>query len=164
MNSQSCSNKNRTDHPCEGGGGKRCSGHRPSFCMKYGYLHQAHQPSTGKTFGMHLPNMSGGCFRLFIKSFAETHPGQMMIMDNAGCHHVKWDDANPMPDISIEHLPPYSPELNPQERFFGKLRKPLKGRFYEYLSEIEEAITESLKEYWKDPEKVKRPTGWEWVV
>ena len=134
------------------------------YGYKYGYLYQAHRPSTGKTHEMHLPNMSGDCFRLFMKTFSERHQGAVMIMDNAGCHHVKWEVGESRPDVRIEYLPAYSPDFNPQERLFGELRKPLRGRFYEDLPEIEETITESLKAYWKDPEKAKKLTGWKWVV
>ena len=95
-------------------------GNRPKTTMKYGYkysyLFQATQPSTGKTFEMYLPNMSGDCFKLFMEEFAKMYPGQLMIMDNAGCHHVKWEEQNrPFPDVRIEYLPPYSPDFNPQE-------------------------------------------------
>lgn len=142
-------------------------GHRPSCEMKYGYkyhyLYQATQPSTGKTFEMYLPNMSGDCFKLFIKAFAEKHPGQLMIMDNAGCHHVIWEEEDPLPDITIEYLSAYSPDYNPQERMFQEIKKPLKGKVYQDLEPIEEEIDLKLEEFWTDPEKVKSLTNWHWI-
>lgn len=73
--------------------------------------------------------MSGDCFKLFMTEFAEQHPGQTMIMDNAGCHHVKWNsDDFPFPDVRIEYLSAYSPDFNPQERVFQEIKKELKGK------------------------------------
>ena len=134
-------------------------GHRPTSPMKYGYLFQACQPSTGETFEMFLPNMSGDCFRVFMQEFAAKHPNQTMIMDNAGCHHVKWDEEI-YPDVEIVYLPPYSPDFNPQERLFQEFKKELKGKIFNDLDEIEVVITKKLEYYWRNPRKVSRLTNW----
>ena len=144
-------------------------GHRPQSPMKYGYqyhyLFQAIQPSSGKTFEMYLPNMSGDCFKLFMTSFANQYPGQLMIMDNAGCHHVKWEDEDiPFPNVDIEYLPAYSPDFNPQERMFQEIKKPLKGKIYDEIEPIEADIEQQLKLFWDDPNKVKSITAWDWIV
>jgi transposase len=144
-------------------------GHRPKSPMKYGYkyhyLFQAIQPSTGKTFEMYLPNMSGDCFKIFMTQFAQQHPGQMMIMDNAGCHHVKWEDENfPFPDVRIEYLSPYSPDFNPQERIFQEIRKPTKGKVYQDTDQIEVDIDCKLKFFWDNPNEVKSITAWDWII
>ena len=144
-------------------------GNRPKTTMKYGYkysyLFQATQPSTGKTFEMYLPNMSGDCFKLFMEEFAKMYPGQLMIMDNAGCHHVKWEEQNrPFPDVRIEYLPPYSPDFNPQERMFQEIRKPLKTKVYSETKDIEKDIDLELNTFWNNPDKVKSITAWDWIV
>lgn len=144
-------------------------GHRPKTPMKYGYkysyLFQATQPSTGKTFEMYLPNMSGDCFKLFMTEFAKEHPKELMIMDNAGSHHVKWEDEEvPFPDVRIEYLPPYSPDFNPQERMFQEIRKPLKTKVYKNTEEIEQDIDLELQTFWKDSNKVKSITAWHWIA
>ena len=142
-------------------------GHRPQTPMKYGYcyayLFQAVQPSTGKTFEMYLPNMSGECFKIFMSSFAKKYPGQTMIMDNAGCHHVNWEEDH-MPDVNIEYLSAYSPDFNPQERLFQELRKPLKTKVYDNLKDIEEDLNQTLKEFWDKPQKVRNLTAWNWII
>ncbi|MEM9985132.1 MAG: IS630 family transposase [Bacteroidota bacterium] len=144
-------------------------GHRPGVEMKYGYsyryLFQAIQPATGKTFEMYLPNMSGHCFKLFMTEFAKKHPGQTMIMDNAGAHHVKWEDQEfEFPDVKIEYLSPYSPDFNPQERIFQELRKPIKGKIYNSVDQIEEQLNLALKKLWEKPQKVRQITGWNWIL
>lgn len=143
-------------------------GHRPKCPMKYGYkygyLFQACQPSTGKTFELFLPNMSGACFKIFMAEFSKENPGQTMIMDNAGCHHVSWSEDEEKPDVDIVHLPPYSPDFNPQERVFQEIRKPLKGNIYEELEDIESVIQVELGVLWESPNKIKKLTAWPCIV
>ena len=142
-------------------------GHRPQGAMKYGYqyryLFQATQPSTGKTFEMYLPNMSGECFQLFLTEFARQHPDQVMILDNAGCHHAKWKEGT-FPAVELEYLPPYSPDFNPQERMFQELKKPLKAKVYDQLEQIEQDLQPTLDTFWNNPNKVKQLTAWDWIV
>ena len=142
-------------------------GYRPQGAMKYGYsyayLYQATQPSTGKTFEMYLPNMSGACFQIFLNEFARQHPNQLMILDNAGCHHVKWEKGT-FPDVQLEYLPPYSPDFNPQERIFQEIKKPLKAKVYDKIEHIEQDIQPILESFWENPDKVKQLTAWEWIV
>ena len=144
--------------------GKRwmSSGYRPKSPMKYGYkyfyLFQACQPTTGKTFELYLPNMSGACFKTFMEEFAKAHPGQTMIMDNAGAHHVKWEKERP--DVDIVYLPAYSPDFNPQERLFQEIRKPLKGQIFYQLEDIEATIKQTLELFWEQPDKVSKLTQW----
>lgn len=139
-------------------------GYRPECQMKdgysYCYLFQATQPSTGRTFEIFLPNMDGICFRLFMTEFAKRHPGRTMIMDNAGCHHVRWDNGS-FPDVSIEYLSPYSPDFNPQERMFQEIRKCMKGKFYKKIEPITKDIIQTLKSFWENPQKVRKTTAWE---
>lgn len=142
-------------------------GHRPISYMKdgytYSYLFQAVQPCSGKTFEMYLPNMDGACFRAFMQAFAQEHPGQTMIMDNAGCHHVGWEEENP-PDVRIAYLSAYSPDYNPQERIFKELRKPLKGKIFDTIEQIEQLIDKQLQGFWQNPQNVKNITAWDWII
>ena len=142
-------------------------GHRPDCLMKYGYkyqyLYQATQPSSGRTFECFLPNMSGECFRLFLEAFIKEHPGQMMVVDNAGSHHVNL----PQPlvqKVSVEYLPAYSPDYNPQERMFQEIKKPLKGEVFYEVAAIEKVIEHMLKEKVSRAETVKKLTAWHWIV
>ena len=139
-------------------------GHRPSCEMKYAYsyyyLFQAIQPATGKTFELFMPNMSGDCFKLFMDKFTEKHPNQTMIMDNAGSHHINWEEDEKKPNVRIEYLSPYSPDYNPQERMFQELKKPLKGKVFQNTPQIEQILKIELEKFWKQPEKVKELTAW----
>ena len=49
-------------------------------------------------------------------------------MDNASFHKSK--QLKIPKNIKIEYIPPYSPELNPQERRFEDIKKFLKNRIF----------------------------------
>ncbi len=78
--------------------------------------------------------------------FDGTNPRSVVIMDNASIHHV--DDAVKLIEDSgalINFLPPYSPDLNPMEEAFSKLKYFLKANdpFVQVCNddEIEDIIT-----------------------
>ena len=69
--------------------------------------------------------MNGVCFAGFCRQFlAPTlEPGQIVVLDNLGSHHVA-AAAEAIAEVGCElcFLPPYSPDLNPIEMVFSKLK------------------------------------------
>ena len=63
----------------------------------------------------------------------------------------------------VQFLPPYSPELNPAERFFGELRKATANRIFATIEEQEAVIYEKLCALADDTEGMKRLLGYEWI-
>ena len=64
-------------------------------------------------------------------------------MDNASFHKSKQLEVN----IKIEYISPYSPELNPQERRFGDIKKSLKNKLFKTLEDLENKVEEILLSY-----------------
>jgi transposase len=60
--------------------------------------------------------------------------------------------------------PPYAPELNPAERVFDHLRAGIEGVVYEAIKDKVAAVETILEELDADPERIKRLTGWHWIV
>ncbi|WP_456470916.1 transposase, partial [Caminibacter sp.] len=67
-------------------------------------------------------------------------------------------------DLTIIFLPPYSPELNPTERFFQEMRKVTANRIFENIEEQEKLIDEALTNYMKNKESIKQLCGYEWII
>ena len=73
--------------------------------------------------------INGEAFRAWVEQFlAPTlRPGDIVIMDNLGSHKVDGvRQAIEARGASLRYLPPYSPDLNPIEQFFAKLKALLR--------------------------------------
>lgn len=90
----------------------------------------------------------------------QLRPGMIIVMDNASIHHnLGLEDELREAGLSIEYLPPYSPDFNPIECTFHAIKAwvqrhvsevPLYARFDEFLLKaVEEAIGSDMSEYWR---------------
>jgi transposase len=68
-----------------------------------------------------------------------------------------------MEGLTLIFLPPYSPELNPAERFFQEIRKATANRIFETLGEQEKKIEQKVIEYAGDKAALRTLTGYEWI-
>jgi transposase len=74
--------------------------------------------------------MDGRAFLLWvIKSLCPClSPGAIVVLDNVAFHKVRGvKEAIEATGASLLYLPPYSPDLNPIELFFAKLKAYLKA-------------------------------------
>ena len=86
--------------------------------------------------GMLAPMVVGGALNgeLFAKYVRQElaprlRPGDILVMDNLATHKVKAAvDAVRAVDASVLYLPPYSPDLNPIEQVFSKIKTELRRR------------------------------------
>lgn len=126
------------------------------------WLYAAVEPATGQSLVLFLPRVDGGCFEAFLGQLRAAVPEAeiALVLDNSGAHksaRVHWP-----PGIHKVALPPYSPELNPAERWFEVLRKEMADRVFESLAEMEAALTDVLRPFWDEPDCLKRLTGYPW--
>lgn len=83
--------------------------------------------------------MTGAAFKTYLETqLAPTlRPGDIVIADNLSSHKVAGvTEIVEAKGATILYLPPYSPDLNPIEQFFAKLKALLRRaaeRSYEYL-------------------------------
>ena len=69
-----------------------------------------------------------------------------------------------MERLTLIFLPPYSPQLNPTERFFEELRKTTANRIFDTLEEHEKKIEGKIIEYGNDARAVRRLAGYDWIL
>lgn len=88
-----------------------------------------------------MPNVDTDCLNAYLQEFSISLGDRkaLLIIDQAGWHKA---DAITIPwNIKIIYLPPYSPELNPTERFWQHIKDNiLKNRIYDELSELENEV------------------------
>lgn len=139
---------------------------RPEWKVKlsyqYGYLSVALNPMNGHLITAFLPDMSQESYQAFLDHLqSEIAESILLVRDNAPSHMAKTLTVPPM--IELHELPPYSPELNPAERFFEELRPLLANRIFESLIALEDAIIELLRTYWENPMILQRLTAFPWI-
>jgi transposase len=115
---------------------------RPEFKTQVGYLnawiYATASKSTGKYFGMILPNLNAFNMQIFLDEFSKNIPSNkhvVMILDGASAHTSR---TLCIPkNVSLLLLPPYSPELNPIERLWSFLKRNyLSFKIYENIEEV----------------------------
>jgi len=129
------------------------------------YLFSAVSPLTGESF--HLSSIDGfdsAAAYVFLTELKKQHPDKTVIIvwDNAPCHRPKIHRE--IPGLIVLFLPPYSPELNPAERFFGEVRKSTANQIFKTIAEQEILIEEKVRELAEDVEGMKGLLGYDWIL
>jgi len=94
--------------------------------------------------------MDGAAFTLYAERFlAPTlKPGDIVVMDNLPAHKVSGArEAIEAVGASILFLPPYSPDFNPIEQAFSKIKAILRKAAARTLGTLEIAIAEALNAF-----------------
>ena len=96
--------------------------------------------------------INGECFLAYVEQnlLACLKPGDIVIMDNLGSHKAKAiRTAIRSVGARLLFLPPYSPDLNPIEQVFSKLKHTLRKAMGRSVEAVEEAIANVLPEITK---------------
>src|SRR3954467_475880 len=94
--------------------------------------------------------MDGDAFRIYVEEVLapELKPGQAVLMGNLSIHKVKGvKEAIQAAGASLLYLPSYSPDLNPIEQFFAKLKELLRKAAARTKEALWEAIGRHLDEF-----------------
>lgn len=126
------------------------------------YLFSAVSPLTGEDFHLFLPKMTSDIMLIFLTKLKEQHPNRQVfvVVDNAPCHLRK--DLHSIEGLTLIHLPPYSPELNPAERYFEEIRRATANQVFETLEKCEKVITKAIKKW--TAEELKQLLGYKWIT
>ncbi len=131
--------------------------------FEWGYLWAEIDVLGGEPNVWLLPTMNGATLSSVVEQLPEKWGKNLaLVWDNAQVHKSA---AKCLPDdVMVISLPPYSPELNPVERFFQELRRKIANRIFNSLEELEDALVEAIEEYFQDREKVKQLCAYPWIV
>ena len=90
----------------------------------------------------------GDIFRAYVEQIlcAALRPGDVVVMDNLSSHKVSGvREMIEKAGAKVLYLPPYSPDLNPIEKAWSKLKKILRDAKARTKEALEEAIAEAIK-------------------
>lgn len=99
----------------------------------------------------------------FLLELKKHHADKLVIVvwDNAPCHKPKIHRE--IPGLIVLFLPPYSPELNPAERFFEELRKATANHIFTSIEEQETVMEKKLNALADDTDAMKQLLGYAWI-
>jgi transposase len=111
--------------------------------------------------GLFAPMVVDGALNgeLFVKYVRQElaprlRPGDILVMDNLQTHKAAGVlDAVAERDARVLYLPPYSPDLNPIEQAFSKVKNELRRRRLRTMDELWAAFGESLD--WVAPDEAR---------
>jgi transposase len=97
--------------------------------------------------------MNGDAFLAYVSQvlIPELTPGDIVIMDNLPAHKVAGvRDAIEAAGAGLIYLPPYSPDFNPIEMAFSKLKALLRAAAARTIPDLWQAIADAIKQFKPD--------------
>lgn len=94
--------------------------------------------------------MDGECFLAYVEQVLAPSlaPGDVVVMDNLPAHRVRGVKAAiECAGAKLLYLPPYSPDFNPIEKAFAKLKALLRKAAARTVDDLWAAIAEALKAF-----------------
>jgi putative transposase len=119
---------------------------------QWGYLHEALEVDGAHACELlFTPAIDRDIHALFLEQIAATDSCALhiVIADQAG-FHLPEDDRRLPANVRLLPLPPYSPELNPVERFGGLLKAAVANRLYPTLRRLEDHLAAAARP-WSTP-------------
>ncbi len=122
----------------------------------WAWLFGAVCPERGSAVALVLPEVSTAAMNLFLAELAGALPAgthAVLVLDRAGWH-VSRDLVVPR-NLTLAHLPPYSPELNPVENVWAFLRSnKLSNRVFETYDAVVDACCEAWTWLIAQPDRI----------
>ena len=138
-----------------------CNGYERQFVYVYGAV----SPLEGQHDWMIVDKMNTVNMSQFLKQVSRKHRSEfiVMVVDGASSHVCK--DLVVPENIRLLRLPPYSPELNPQEHVWDELReKEFPNRVFSDIASVVEQLKEGLPRLSKNRKNLFSLTAWPWII
>ena len=112
-----------------------------------------------------MPAPDTECFQIFLDTLAKKYSKELILLvaDGAGNHHG--DELEIPTNIILQLLPPYSPELNPQENLWDEIREKIfKNYALKSMSEVNAKLDEAALYIKRNPTLVKSITSFPYIA
>ena len=145
------------------------NGTRPQVACQlvreYIYLYGAVSPKDGTCVYLIMPAPDTQCFQIFLETLAKKYPRQLILLfvDGAGNHRS--DDLEVPGNIMLHVLPPYSPELNPQENLWDEIREKIfKNYALKSMDEVYSKLEDAALYIERNPALVRSITSFPYIA
>jgi transposase len=126
------------------------------------YLYGAVEVATGESFFQEADKCNSETFGTYLKDLSQAFPDSLnlVLLDN-GRHHTAKTLEVPE-NVRLIFLPPYSPELNPIERFWQAVKDRVAWLTFETLDPLRERVQEILSAF--PASKLQSLTGYAYLL
>ena len=146
-----------------------CAPQRPvvnnGYVREFVYVYGAVSPLQGELDWMVCREMNTLRMSEFLAQVSASHRNEfiVMVVDGASSHVSK--DLIVPENIRLLRLPPYAPELNPQEHIWDELReKEFPNRVFSDLTSVMRQLETGLPKLAANTTVVRSITAWPWIV
>jgi len=104
---------------------------------EFRYMFGAAEPKTGESCFLIFSHCDTVCMNAFLKHLSEQYPDDhiLLVCDNAGWH--KSNNLQVPDNITITHIPPCTPEMNPMEQIWDEIKeKWFSNQFFPSLKKV----------------------------
>ena len=144
--------------------GKRPPG-RADQRYTFAYIFAAAEPGTDNAFALVMPEVSTHAMQIYLDKLSATvaiDEHLLLVLDQAGWHGA--NDLKVPANITLEPLPPRSPELNPVERLWLYLKERfLSHRLLDDYDAIVAAACSALQRLSSEPGRITSLCSYPWI-
>jgi transposase-like protein len=138
---------------------------RNGYERQFTYVYGAISPLQGQLDWCLTPQMNTEHMAAFLQQVSQAHADEfiLMVLDGASSHKAK---ALTVPEnIRLISLPPYSPELNPQEHVWDELReKQFPNRVMDQMEQVIQQLQDGLTRMANDHDRMRSLSAWPWII
>lgn len=138
---------------------------KTQLVREYDYAFGAVAPLTGEMDSLVLPRCDTEMMEMFLAEVSRRHPGKhsLMFMDRAAWHTTQ--KLSLPENLTIDFLPPRSPQCNPQEPVWKVLRRDFLGnRHFNSLAEVSAATAAGLHALENNKPFLHGLCGFDWII
>ena len=130
--------------------------------FEYFWLYGLVEPLSGSSCFGEFCHFDSICFEKYLELFAQEFPEDLHIiqLDNGSPHRAI--DLDIPENVILLFQPPYSPQVNPIERFWKHLKKDLKWGLFEDLDALRNTVQKLLLKL--SQKVISSVTGWKFIV
>jgi len=129
---------------------------------EYRYAYGAVEPMSGEGFFLVMPYCNTECMNIFLEELAKTYPDDDLLLV---CDGAAWHKSSAMMipnNITLLHIPPYTPEMNPIEQIWRELRtKGFKNEVFQTLEKVVDRLCLAINNL--TPNTISSITLHDWI-
>ena len=132
---------------------------------EYVYLYGAVSPKDGTCVYLIMPAPDTECFQIFLDILGKKYPRHLILLFVDGAGNNQSDELVIPANIMLHLLPPYSPELNPQENLWDEIREKIfKNYALKSMNDVYAKLEEAALYIERNPKLIKSITSFPYIV